>query len=266
MPSVVNNFREQLMKIISYFEALNLYIKVPSKRSGKTEEIIEAYFPKDSSSSIVFSNDGIEIYKIPHTNHNKRTRDVGVQTADRPYSPVTSINRNLTGHSVAWRNNPNIIQQQQQQYYAGNNKNGWNDVDNILDNAKSSLNTLGKQDQVGNYSALYDNDQMEKHRKRMEKKSKRPGFKKDRVKTYGRVNKHHKQKRKIQYQPNDYIDFPRFIIAIEGPGNVENITKDVANYMGWYHICLEDLLIHCVPCCCLICRRIGVYCCWLYKP
>ena len=151
------------MKIISYFEALNLYIKVPSKRSGKTEEIIEAYFPKDSSSSIVFSNDGIEIYKIPHTNHNKRTRDVGVQTADRPYSPVTSINRNLTGHSVAWRNNPNIIQQQQQ-YHASNNKNGWNDVDTILDNAKSSLNTLGKQDQVGNYSAMYDNDQIEKHR------------------------------------------------------------------------------------------------------
>ena len=91
----------------------------------------------------------------------------------------------------------------------------------------------------------HSNRQAEKHRKRMEKKSKRPGFKKDRVKTYGRVNKHHKQKRKIQYQPNDYIDFPRFIIAIEGPGNVENITKDVANYMGWYHICLEDLLIHC---------------------
>ena len=121
---------------------MNLYLKVPSKRSGKTEELLEAHFPKDTSSSIVFTNEGNEIYKIPHTNHNKQTRDVGVQTADRPYSPVNRINRNLTGHSVAWRNNPNLIKEQQQWKQHQQGGEGWNRVDNILGNAKTSYSSV----------------------------------------------------------------------------------------------------------------------------
>ena len=36
----------------------------------------------------------------------------------------------------------------------------------------------------------------------------------------------------------------RIIVAVEGPGNVPGIAKDVADFMGWIHISLEDLLIY----------------------
>jgi hypothetical protein len=80
---------------------------------------------------------------------------------------VTTINRNLTGHSVAWRNNPNLIKEQQQwQQQQQKGGGGWNRVDNILGNAKTSLNTLGKQDTLGHYSAPYEyaHEQQEEQR------------------------------------------------------------------------------------------------------
>jgi hypothetical protein len=119
-----------------------------------------------------------------------------------------------------------------------------NDYSNYNDNGRGRHIKQQQGTQTPSPSTTYINRQAEKHKKRMEKKSKRPGYKKEQIKVYGRVQRR-KKHRAIQFQPNDYIDFPRYIIAIEGPGNVENITKDVANYMGWYHICLEDLLIHC---------------------
>ena len=80
-------------------------------------------------------------------------RDVGVQTADRPYSAVPKVHRNLTGHSVSWRNNPTLIQGQMHHESSGE---AWGKVDSILNGAQSSLATLGRNGQVGHYSAAYD--------------------------------------------------------------------------------------------------------------
>lgn len=150
---VLNTFREQLGKVIAYFEALNMYIKIQSTRSGRTEELVEAYFPRDTSSSIVLGKDGTEVYKVPCARRRRGTRDVAVQTADRPYSATPKVHRNLTGHSVAWRNNPSLVQGQIRHKGGGE---AWGKVDSMLDGAQSTLATLGRNGQVGHYSAAYD--------------------------------------------------------------------------------------------------------------
>ena len=81
-------------------------------------------------------------------------------------------------------------------------------------------------------------------RRRQERRAKRPGGKGERVKQYGRLRGQKRRPQKVQYQPNDYVNFPRIIVAVEGPGNVPGIAKDVADFMGWLHVSLEDLLIH----------------------
>ena len=84
----------------------------------------------------------------------------------------------------------------------------------------------------------------ESKRRRKEKRAKRPGGKNERAKQYGRLRTQKKRSQKVQYQQNDYVHFPRIIVAVEGPGNVPGIAKDVADFMGWLHISLEDLLIY----------------------
>eukprot|EP00945_MAST-04E_sp_MAST-4E-sp1_P007971 g7971.t1 len=144
---VLNKFRDQLHQLVGCFKGLGVYAKVDLYSHGTVNKVklaMEEMFPKQTTLSVHFNANGTEIYTAPESNFHRQTRDIGVQTADRPFSPIPEAHKNLTGHSVAWRN-PSVRKPLP-------NEEGWGRVDALLGDAEKSLATLGTDGlEVGNY-------------------------------------------------------------------------------------------------------------------
>ena len=103
--TVLNKFSDSMSHVLGYFEGQGCLKRFPVRKRSldATFDALEKYFVKDKSCSFIFQADGTEIYCGLDVHQNSNKVSIGVQTADRPFSPHGRALDNMTGQSVAWK-------------------------------------------------------------------------------------------------------------------------------------------------------------------